>query len=82
MASWGRPNLTSKGRPNLTSEGRPWKLVSGRPQHVLRTSPRQPRKHVVETMWCHLLDVPKLLFTFLSELTGLSELSERLTKSI
>ena len=76
LTYWGRLEMTSWCRPNLTSKERLWEVVSVRPLHVLRTSPRLPWKHVLGTMWDHLLDVPKFLFTFLSEL------SERSTKSI
>ena len=75
LTSWGRLEIMSWGCPNLTSRGRPWEIVSECPQDVLRTSHRRPWKHVLGTMWRHLLDVPKFLFTFLSELI-------RLTKSI
>ena len=67
--------MMSMGRPNLTFEGRPWEVDPRRPQDVLRTSPRRPWKHVLGTMWVYLLDVPKFIFTFPSELI-------RLTKSI
>ena len=70
----GRPNLTSKGLPNLTFNGHPWEIDSGRPhQDVLRTSPRGPSKYVLRTMWGHQLDVPKFLFTFISELNWLTK---------
>ena len=75
LTSWRRLQMTSKERPNLTSKGCPWEADSGCLQDVLRTSPRRPWKHVLGTMWGHLLDVPKFLFTFLSGLI-------RLTKSI
>ena len=71
--------MTTWRRPNLPSKRRPWEVVSGRPQDVLRTSSRRPWKHVLGTMWDHLLDFPKLLFTFLLEPI---ELLERLTKFI
>ena len=73
--SQGYPNLTSWRRPNLTSERHPGKVYLGRPQDVLRTSPGWPWKQVLGTMWGQLLDFPKFLFTFLSQLI-------RLTKSI
>ena len=75
LTSWRRPEMTSRGRLNLTSKGRSWKDDSRHPQNVLRTSPRGPLKHVLGTMWGHLLDVPKFLFLFLLGLI-------RFTKSI
>ena len=82
LTFWGRFEMTSWGRPRLTSKGHSWEVVSGRPQDVLRMSPRRPGKHVLGTMWGFLLDIPKFLFVFLSELIEFSELSEGLTKSI
>ena len=73
MISWDFPKMMSRRRPNLTSKGRPWKVDSGRSLDVLSTSPRGPSKHVFGTMWDHLLDVTKFLFTFLSELIRLTK---------
>ena len=75
LTSWRRPEMTSRGRLNLTSKGHSWKDDSRHPQNVLRTSTRGPSKHVLGTMWSHLLDVPKFLFLFLLGLI-------RFTKSI
>ena len=71
--SRGLSDLTAWGRLNL--KGSSWEGDLGRCQDVLRTSPRGPSKHVFGTVCGHLLNVPKFLFTFLSELI-------RLTKSI
>ena len=67
--------MTSRECPNLSSKGRPWEVDSGRPQDVLRASSRGHSKHVFGTMCDHLLDAPKFIFIFLSELI-------RSTKSI
>ena len=75
LTFWGRLEMTSRGRLNLTSNGRPWKGEFGRPQDFLRTSRRRPGKHVLGAMWGHLLDAPKFLLIFFSELI-------RLTRSI
>ena len=48
------------------------RYVSG---SVIQKVPREPSKHVLGTIWGHLLDAHQFLFTFLSELI-------RLTKSI
>ena len=56
--------------PNQPPRDVPWKTFSGRPFEDLFFKGR-----FVGTMWGHLLDVPKFLFTLLSELI-------RLTKSI
>ena len=60
-SSGGLPNLTSWGCLRMTLNGRPREIDSGRPQDVLRTSTKWPWKHVLRTMWGHLLKFP---FTF------------------
>ena len=75
LTTWRPTEMTSRGRPNLTPMGRRWKVHSGCLQDVLRTSLRGPSKYLLGTIWGQLLDVPKFLFTFLSELI-------RLTKSV
>ena len=57
--------MMSRVIPNLTSKGSPQEVDSGRPQGAVRTSSRVTLKHVLGTMWGHLFDVPKFLFTFL-----------------
>ena len=73
LTTWGHLEMTSRERPNLTSRIRPGGTDSGCPQDVLRMSPRRPWKHIWGKMWGHLLDVPKVLFTFLSELIRLTK---------
>ena len=63
--------MTSRGRPNLRSKGHIWKVDSRLLQNVLRTSPTGPSKHVIRTMWGHLLDAPKFCFTLLQEVIRL-----------
>ena len=75
LTSWGRPEMTSRGNHNLTSIGRLSKVALGHPQDFPRLSPRGPSKHVLGTKCGYRLDVPKFIFSFLSELI-------RLTKSI
>ena len=47
---WWCPEMTSRECTNLTSKGPPCDADSGRPQDVLRTSPRGPSKHILETI--------------------------------
>ena len=67
LTSWTCPEMTSRGCTNLTSKGPPCDADSGCPQDVLRTSPRGSSKHILWTIWCHLLDHLKFIFTFLWE---------------
>ena len=74
--NWGCLEITSRGRPNLTSKGRPWEVHSGCLQDVLMTSPRWPSKHVLGTMWVHLLDVLKFFLLFFQNLFNWQNLSK------
>ena len=65
--------MTSGGQPNLTFQKRPWEVYSGRPEDLIKTPPRGTSKHVLEMRWGHQLDVPKSLFTFLSEIIQLTK---------
>ena len=67
LTSWACPEMTSRGCTTLTSKGPPCDAGSGCPQDVLRTSSRGPSKHILWTIWCHLLDHLKFIFTFLWE---------------
>ena len=59
---------------------RPWSAPGkgdlGRRQDVLRTSPRWSWKHVLGTMWGHLLDIPKFLLLFFHNLFDWPNLSK------
>ena len=76
LTFWGRLEITSRGRPNLTSKGRPWEVHSGCLQDVLKTSLRWPSKHVLGTMWVHLLDVLKFFLLFFQNLFNWQNLSK------
>ena len=61
LTYWERPKITSRRQPSLTPKGCSWEDDSGCSQDVFRTfsSPRRPSKHILGTMWCHLLNVFK-----------------------
>ena len=67
---WSPGDVLNK-RPKLRFKGRPWEGNLGRSQDVLWIFPREPSKHVLGTIWGHQMDVPKCLFTFLSEVIWL-----------
>ena len=57
-------DLLFKGCLDLTSQGRPESTSWGRSlADVLKTS-KEPSKDLLRTLWCRLLDIPKLHFTF------------------
>ena len=62
LTSLGRLKMTCRGRSDMTSKRRPWENDSERLQAFLRAFPRRPWKHVLGTMWEHMLDFPKFLF--------------------